>query len=109
MRDWLALAGILTIALAAPAKAQMKGLAPFEVANVARAHTIDLRVSQQQGYVGPAHLIRGMVVQQDIATNAFVGVGLANIYGRARSGSNQRINDRPSRSRKPAVTFVLKF
>jgi len=50
-----------------------------------------------------------MVVQQDVGTNAFVGVGLANIYGRARSGSNQRISDRPARSRKPAVTFVLKF
>jgi hypothetical protein len=50
-----------------------------------------------------------MVLQEGIATNAFVGVGLANIYNRAKSGSNQRLSDRPARSRKPAVTFVLKF
>jgi hypothetical protein len=109
MRYWLAAAGIVASTATAPAQAQMRGLAPSVIANVARAHTIDLRLSQQQGATGPVPLIRGMVVQQDVGTNAFVGVGLANIYGRARSGSNQRISDRPARSRKPAVTFVLKF
>jgi hypothetical protein len=108
MRDWLALAAVLSSAAAAPAAAQMR-LAPAEIENVARSHTIDLRISQQQGNTSPMPLIRGMVLQEGIATNAFVGVGLANIYDRAKSGSNQRISDRPARSRKPAVTFVLKF
>ena len=42
------------------------------------------------------------------APNAFVGVGLANLYGRKKRG-DARIADPPVRSKKPAVTFVLKF
>jgi len=49
-----------------------------------------------------------MVVQQGVGANAFLGVGLANIYGR-KKGADGTAGDRPPRSRKPAVTFVMRF
>jgi hypothetical protein len=109
MRNWLALAALLPIAAAAPAQAPMKGLATNEIASVARSRTIDLRVSEQQGYSRPLPLMRGFTVQQGVAPNAVVGVGLSNIYGRGKSISNLRVSNRPVHSRKPAVTFILKF
>jgi hypothetical protein len=108
MVKWLAVAAGLPLVMATAAHAQMKGLAPVDLAGVARNHFLDLRISQQQGG-GPQPLIRGMVVQRDVAANAFVGVGLANMYGRRKSDNSVRITDPPARSRKPAVTFVLKF
>ena len=99
--------GRTAAATASAAHAQMKELAPADAASISRAHTIDLRIAQQQGFDGPLPLMRGMIAQQDIATNALVGVGLANIYGRKKRGL--RINEGPTLSRKPAVTFVLKF
>lgn len=109
MRIWLAFAALLPIASGASAQAQTNAFTLTEIANVARTRTIDLRVSQQQGYNRPLPLMRGFTVQQGIAPNAAVGVGLANIYGRPKSGSNLRVGERPPRSRKPAVTFILKF
>jgi hypothetical protein len=53
-------------------------------------------------------LMRSMIAQQGVGPNAFVGIGLANIYSR-KKGSNLRIGDPPQHSRKPAVTFVMKF
>jgi len=43
-----------------------------------------------------------------LGPNAVVGIGLANIYGR-KKGSNWRMGDPPQHSRKPAVTFIMKF
>lgn len=108
MRKWLAFAAVLPLMSATAAYAQMKGLAPADVASVARTQELDLRVSQQQGFERPQMLVQGMLVRQDVAPNAHVGVGLANMYGR-KKGGNFRPGDPPARSRKPAVTFVLKF
>jgi hypothetical protein len=107
MRKWLAAGAILPLAAATAGHAQMKGLSPADIPRVARSHQLELRIADQHGYQGAVSLIRGMVFQRDVATNAFVGVGLANIYGRKKR--SLRINDVPSRSRKPAVTFVMKF
>ena len=107
MLKWLAVAAVPLVSATA-AHAQMKGLAPADVASVARAHELDLRVSQQRGYDRPLPLIQGTTVRQDVTPNAFVGIGLANMYGR-KKGGNPRPGDPPTRSRKPAVTFVFKF
>jgi hypothetical protein len=96
------------VGTAAHAQMQMRGLTPADVAGVARSHALDLRLSQQQGVVAPLSLVRGMIVQHDIAPNTAVGVGLANMYGR-KKGSSLRIGDSPARSRKPAVTFQMRF
>ena len=108
MGKWLAVAAVLPLTVATAAHAQMKGLAPADVANVARSHVLDLRISQQRGFDRPPALVNGMLIQQGVAPNASVGLGLANMYGR-KKGSNLRIGDQPTRSKKPAVSFNLKF
>ena len=108
MRKWLAVAGIVPFLTATAGHAQMNGVSPADVASVARTRTIDLRLTEQQGYDRPMPLMRSMIAQQGVGPNAFVGIGLANIYSR-KKGSNLRIGDPPQHSRKPAVTFVMKF
>jgi hypothetical protein len=107
MGKWLAVAAVLPLMAAPAAHAQMKGLAATEVASVSRAHAIDLRIAEQKGYDRPLPLMNGMIAQQDVAPNTFIGIGLADMYGRKKGGL--RINEAPPRSRKPAVTFVVKF
>jgi hypothetical protein len=108
MWKWLAVAAVSPLIVATAAHAQMKGLAPADVASVARSHTLDLRISQQQGFDRPLPLVEGMLAHGELAPNAMLGVGLANMYGR-KKGQNLRTGDQPTRSKKPAVTFVLKF
>ena len=109
MGKWLALMAALALDGATGAHAQLNGLSTADVASVARSHQIDLRVSEQQGYDRPLPLVQGMLVRRDMAPNAFMGIGLANLYGRKKSSTNARPGDPPTRSKKPAVTFVLKF
>ena len=108
MRFWLASAALLPLLAPAAAHAQMKGLVPADIAGAARGHTLDLRLSQEHGINRPLLLVQGMIAQQDFAPNAFVGIGLANLYARKKRG-DARISDPPARSKKPAVTLVLKF
>jgi hypothetical protein len=49
-----------------------------------------------------------MMIRQDLTPSASVGLGLANMYAKRRSGDFSS-GDRPVRSRKPAVTFLLRF
>ena len=98
MRKWLAVIGMVPFLTATAGHAQIMGLAPTDVASVARTHAIDLRLSQQQGYEGPIPFMRGMIAQQGVGPNAVVGIGLANIYGR-KKGSNWRMGDPPQHSR----------
>lgn len=109
MKLWLGIAVVLTLAGAPPAHAQMKGLAPGEISNVARTRALDLRVSQAPGFERTEPLMRGVIVRHEFAPNAHVGLGLSNVYTKKKSASDWRIGERPARSRKPAVTFVLKF
>ena len=109
MRLWLAIAAVLPFVAATGAHAQMKGLVVTDVARVATTRALDLRLSQELGNPQPTPLIRGIVIQQDIAPNAMVGIGLANIYARRKGASEWRVGESGPRTRKPAVTFVLKF
>jgi hypothetical protein len=108
MARWLAIAAVLPLFAAAGAHAQVRPLIPNEIVVIARTHALDWRLAQEQGIERPLPLMRGMLVQRDVAPNAFVGVGLANLYGR-KKGSDPSLGDRPTRSRKPAVTFVMRF
>ena len=108
MGKWLAVAAVLPFTVATAASAQMKGLSTVDVANVARGHALDLRISQQQGVDRPQPLVQGMLVQREVTSNAVIGLGLANMYARKKS-SSLRIGDPPARSRKPAVSFSVKF
>lgn len=108
MHKWLAPAVYLPLVASTAAHAQMKGLLPADAAGVAHVRALDLRLAQQHGFDRPLPLISGMIAHQDFAPNALVGVGLANLYGRKKRG-DARSADPPVRSKKPAVTFVLKF
>lgn len=109
MREWVAVVAVLPLIAATGAQAQMKGMTADVVAEVAKTRALDLRLSQELGAQRPLPLVRGMIIARDVAPNALVGLGLANMYTRKKLGSNARGEDRPTRSRKPAVTFVLKF
>jgi hypothetical protein len=106
MWKWLA-AVSCPFVMATAAHAQIRGVAPADVASVARAHGFDLRIAQQQGIDRPLPLIDGMLAQQDFSPNTYVGVGLANMYSRKKRSLG--ISTTPTLSKKPAVTFVLKF
>src|SRR4051812_29485737 len=108
MWKWLAVAAVPSFAGATAAHAQMKELAPADVASGASSHAVDLRLRQDHGFDRPPLLVDGMVAQQGVAENAFVGLGLARIYSRKKRG-DARITDSPAAGRKPAVTFVVKF
>ena len=106
MAKWL-VAVALTLGVATAAHAQFKGVTAADIADVARTRALDLRVLQERAPGRPPLLVDGMIARRGLAPNAFVGVGLARIYGRKKRGDS-RISDQPS-ARKPAVTFVLKF
>lgn len=106
MAKWLVIA-VLPLLSATAAEAQFKGLAAADIAQVARTRTLDFRLMQQRGIDRPPLLVDGMIARQGVAPNAFVGIGLAHMYGRKKRGE-MRISGQPS-ARKPAVTFVLKF
>jgi len=108
MARWLAICAVFPLFAAGRAHAQVRPLIPNEIVVVARSHALDWRLAQEQGIERPLPLMRGMLVQKNVTPNAFFGVGLANLYGR-KKGADANLADRPARSRKPAVTFVMKF
>ena len=111
MRRWFVI-GAVAVSFAwgtAAGGQQLKGLALSDVAAVARARALDFRMSQQPPATAPRRFVGGMLVSRDVAPNATLGLGLANIYGRRKPGSDVRITGGPGRSRKPAVKFVLRF
>lgn len=106
MVKWLT-AVVLAFSAASAAHAQLKGMALPDIADVARTRTLDLRLMQERGVTRPAPLVDGMIARRGVAPNMFVGFGFARMYGRKKRGDS-RVSDQPS-TRKPAVTFVLKF
>jgi hypothetical protein len=109
MQSWLLIAAAIQAASAANAGVQYKGMAPIEISHVATARTIDLRFAEQYGIQAATPFMRGMIVQREVAPNAAVGIGLATMYSRRKVGFDAGNDGRPKRSRKPAVTFLMKF
>jgi hypothetical protein len=108
MGKWLAATAVLPLIAAPAVHAQLDRLAAPEVERAARTRQLDFRLSRQDGDDRTASLISSMVVQHDVAAHAFVGVGLADMYGRKKKGEF-RVGDPVVRTRNPAVTFVMKF
>ena len=109
MPSWLLLAAALQAAPIAGLGPDMRGLAPEEVSHLARTHALDLRLKQDSTPFAQMPLIRGVILQREVAPNAAVGLGLSNLYDRRKSGFDNGAGVRPRHSRKPAVSFVLKF
>jgi hypothetical protein len=106
MARCLAIAAVLPLFAAPGAHAQVRPLITDEIVVVARSHVLDLRVAQEQGVERPLPLVEGMLVQKGVGHNAYFGVGLAHLYGRKKGSDPSQL---PARSRRPAVTFVMKF
>jgi hypothetical protein len=107
MLRWLAAAAALWLPASVGAQAQMKGLGALEVAEVAKNRTLDLRISPEPIIGGSRPSGPNMLVHRDLGPNAALGLGLATMY--KRKGNDFSTGDRAVRSRKPAVTFQMKF
>jgi hypothetical protein len=106
MSKWLVIAAVAALTASSAASAQMSArLVPGQ----ATTRALDLRLSQELGIQRPAPLVRGMLVRHDVARNATVGLGLANIYAKRKGSAEWRAGEPPPHSRKPAVTFIIKF
>ena len=80
---------------------QLKGLMPERKVVTPRARTLDLRISTETGMLPPQPFVGGMIVRSEVAPNATLGFGLANL-GRKNSGGS-------GHSRKPAIKFIMHF
>ena len=109
MLKWLAIGAAVSVGWASSAGAQFKGLTPPEIAGVARTRALDLRIAPQAPVSQWHPLVGGMLVSQEIAPNATLGIGFGGVYGRKKVGGDVRITGGPRNSRKPAIKFVLRF
>lgn len=108
MQSWLLLAALQAAPIASPG-VDLRGLAPAEIGHLAKTRALDMHIQEGRPVGTPIPLIRGMIVRHQFGPNAAVGVGLANLYDRRKSGLNAGSGPEPKHSKKPAVTFVLKF
>ncbi len=93
----------------AAAQPDLRGLAPGSVATMAQERVLDLRLSEELGSRQRLTFSPGMILRRDLAPNAAIGLGLASMYGKKKASGDSRADSRPGRSRRPAVTFQLKF
>jgi hypothetical protein len=108
MQRWFAIAAFVWLLAASGAHAQMARIGAVDVAEVAKNRSLDLRISEAPIIQRQQPLVPSMLIHQDVAPNAAVGIGLANIYAKRRGG-DFRVGQGSVRSRKPAVTFVFRF
>jgi hypothetical protein len=108
MQRWFAVAAFVWLLAVSGAHAQVTRIGAVDLADVAKNRNLDLRISEAPIIQRQQPLVPSMLIHQDVSPNAAVGIGLASIYAKRRSG-DYRPGQRTVRSRKPAVTFVFKF
>jgi len=111
MTKWLAFGAAALLVWSGEASAQVKGQEAARFEGVTRPapelHAVhNLRIPQTGSVTSP-HIDVGMLVSEDVAPNAVVGLGLMNMAGRKKSSATVGMNS--GSRRKPAVTFVLHF
>ncbi|HEY7007020.1 MAG TPA: hypothetical protein VH392_11145 [Sphingomicrobium sp.] len=110
MRKWFVIGATAWLVWGSAAGAQqMKGLAPGQIASVARTRALDLRISEQAGVIRSHGLTSGMILSREVAPNALLGLGIPSIYGRKKGAADARIGGGPRYSRKPSLKFVMRF
>jgi len=112
MTRWLAFGAAALLVWSGEARAQVKGLQAERIAGIARQRAPELHAFHNLRIASaaspaPSHIDVGMLVRQDVAPNAVVGLGLVNLAGRKKS--NATVGMTTGSRRKPAVTFVLHF
>lgn len=108
MESWLLIAIFLQAASAA-SSGDIKGLTRVGIGHLATAHVLDFRLKQESPLRGSNPLVPGMIVQHELSPNAAVGLGLSDLYQETSPGFDNGAGAKPKGSRKPTVTFVLKF
>jgi hypothetical protein len=106
---WLMIAAGSSFAAAPAARPNMSGLMPDRIVDVAKERALDFQRLEELGIHRALSFSPGMIVHQDVGPNATVGLGLASMYRKKKAGSDSRFDSRPARSRRPAITFVVKF
>ncbi len=107
MTRWLVAAAALWL-LGSGANAQMKGFGISEPAPGPKTRILDLRISSDTRIDAHQPLVPGLIVRRELGANTAIGVGLAKVYGKRR-WTDPGIGERTVRTRKPAVTFTMKF
>lgn len=109
MTRWLtAAAAIWLLGASSGAFAQIKTLGTIEVVNNSKGRALDLRIRPDPGAGIHQYQSSSMLLSREVGENAAIGFGIAKVYGRRPTG-DLRTGERTVRTRKPAVTFVLKF
>ena len=107
MHRWLIIVGVVPLAAAAAGHAQSNSLSPPEPSPKAQ-RTLDLRLTQEPGFDFLTPPTRGFVAGTEVAPNARIGFHLMTV-SRPKLGPEWRMDGRSNRSRKPAVSFRLRF
>ena len=107
MTRWLAAAAAFGL-LGSGANAQMKGFGISETIPGPKTRILDLRISSDTRIDGHLPLVSGLIVRREVGENMAIGIGLAKVYGKRR-WADPGIGERNVRTRKPAVTFTMKF
>lgn len=105
----LAVVVLLPLFAAAPGHAQVKGLTASNGAHARRPSDLDVNLLEHPEFKVSTPLADGMITRREVSSSAFVGMGLVDMNGRARDGSDMRADVPRVISTNPAVTFVVKF
>ena len=108
MTRWLTAAAAIWLLGSTDASAQMKSLGTIEVVGKSTGRALDLRIRSDAGAGIHQYQSSSVLLSRAVGENAAIGFGIAKVYGRRATG-DFRTGERNVRTRKPAVTFVLKF
>lgn len=109
MLKWLVLGALASLAWPSGASAQMKGLAPSEIAVAPHPHVPDLRISGLAPIPQWRPIGGDMLLSREVAPNAALGLGFGSAHGRKHSGADARARSGSSRSHRPSLTFLMHF
>ena len=109
MQRWLIIAGLAPLLAATAANGQARRLLDTrEAASDARAPAVNFRLVQKPSPNAVDPPSTGWQVDTAVASNARVGFRMMTI-SRPKLGPDWRVDGRAVRSRKPSVSFTLRF
>lgn len=108
MTRWLSAAAAIWLLGSSSAFAQTMSLGTLEVVGQSKGRALDLRLPHDNGATTRQFQSPSMLLSRELGDHTAIGFGMAKVYGRRATG-DLRTGERTVRTRKPAVTFVLKF
>lgn len=109
MQRWLVMVGLWPLLAATAANAQSKPiLDTSEPAPERRSNAIDFRMIAEPSLNRVDPPSTGFAAETQVAPNARLGLRMMTV-SRPRLGPEWRVDGRSTRSRKPAVSFTLRF